>query len=144
MIQRHLEAGPEARQLRLPVEHDARRADDQRRPLERAHRLQGLAEAHVVGEHAAQAGAAQEGEPVDPLALVRAQRRREIARQRRLGETFEPCGERGEPIEAGRGRVLELDAQRGERGERMPRQAAVVLARGQQIGHEPAMFSQPA
>ena len=138
-------AGPEARELRLPVGEHAGRADDERRPLERAERLQRLAEAHVVGEHAAEAGAAQEGEPVDALALVGAQRRREIARAAAPpGAARSP--RRAAPAARGPagGGCSSSSHSAASAGSAWPRQAAVVLARGQQIGDALAVLLEPA
>ena len=76
----HAQLGHEARGLLLPVPDQRFRHHDERRPrlLAAARRqhgqhLDGLAEAHVVGQAAAEAEAAQEGHPAETLFLVRAQ-----------------------------------------------------------------------
>ena len=89
------ERGRELVHLAQPVGDDARRRDDERlerlalaldlRVLalhgeEQRERLHGLAEPHVVGEDAAGADLVEEPEPVEPLLLVRAELRLEVAR----------------------------------------------------------------
>src|SRR5271167_4893265 len=49
--------------------------------------LHRLAETHVVGEHAAQSRRSEELQPIDPLALVWAQRRSERCGHRSLGNS---------------------------------------------------------
>ena len=81
--------------LAQPVGHDARRRDDERLELfalaldlrvlaldreQQRDRLDGLAETHVVGEHAAAADLVQEPEPVEALLLVRTELSLEVAR----------------------------------------------------------------
>ena len=112
--------------------------------LEHAHRLQRLAEAHVVGEDAAQAGAAEKRQPAHALALVGRSVAVRSAGSGASGRRSKPVDQRRQAIEAGRRRVIELGAQRGQRRQRVPRQAAVVLARGQQIGDALAVLLQPA
>ncbi len=73
----------EARDLVGPVVDDALRAHDQRAPAEDAERLEGLSEAHVVGQDAAELRVAKEREPVDALLLVPAQGRVQPLGQRR-------------------------------------------------------------
>ena len=67
--------------LQSPVRDQAGRADDQCRAVQPAFRLfdrqmrQGLhrlAQAHIVGQHAAEAGDAEKLQPGDALGLVRA------------------------------------------------------------------------
>src|SRR5690606_1034527 len=68
-----------------PVEHDGARCDHERRlagtaappPGQQRQHLRGLAEAHVVGEAAAEAELAQEVQPAEAFPLVAAQAARE-------------------------------------------------------------------
>ena len=79
----HLQLRGEVRRLLDPVVDHAPRGDDERRQLGRlggravglqqGEHLHRLAEAHVVGQHAAEAELAQEVEPAEPLALIAAQ-----------------------------------------------------------------------
>ena len=69
-------------------------AEDRRAPG-RAHqgqRLHGLAQAHVVGEHAAEPVAVQEAQPVVALQLVRAQLGVKRGRQRQALDAAPPAG----------------------------------------------------
>ena len=83
----HPQLGREFLRLLDPVEDEALRHDDERRPVgdlpgaghdlsadEHGEHLDRLAEAHVVGEAAAQAHAFEKGEPAEPLALIMPQR----------------------------------------------------------------------
>ena len=101
----HAQRGREACRLGEPVRDQAGRADDESRPVEPAGRLldqhmrQGLhrlAQAHVVGEDAAELVAAQELQPVQPVALIGAQFRAAKSRRRFDRVDFgETCDDRG-------------------------------------------------
>jgi hypothetical protein len=56
VVQRHRQVGAEPRGLGAPVGRDRRRTHDQGPAVDRGQGLHGLAETHVVGEDAAQAG----------------------------------------------------------------------------------------
>ena len=101
----HPQLGREPRRLLPPVEHERPRHHDERRPgplaalvdrrglargaarFEQRQHLHRLAEAHVVGQAAAEAEALQEVQPAEPVALIAAQ-----------------------PPDEARGRVARLDA----------------------------------
>src|SRR5690606_15914221 len=97
----------------LPVEDERLRHDDERRPphaflpasLEQREHLDRLAEAHVVGETAAETELAQELEPAEPLLLIAAQLAAKAARR---------CG-RAHAAEARKlaARLLERRVERG-------------------------------
>ena len=86
VVERRAQARPEARDLLAPVEEHAGGRHHQRAPAQGAEGLQGLAEAHVVGEHAAQPGVAQEAEPVDARPLVGAQLGAQVGGERGVRE----------------------------------------------------------
>ena len=76
--------------LALPVADDADRSDDQRRfgqpalfllEREMRERLDSFAQAHVIGEDAAQVAASQKLQPSQAFLLVRTQRRLEALRR---------------------------------------------------------------
>ncbi len=86
----HAQARQQARRLRRPVRGHRGWAHHQRRPLPAPGRalagdvgqaLHCLAQAHVVGQHAAEAVAPQEIEPGHPEALIRPQRGPEVGRR---------------------------------------------------------------
>ena len=85
----------EPRRLRAPVEHQRFRRDHQRRPasppsrarFEHRQHLRGLADAHIVGQAAAEAELAQELHPAEAFALVIAQLADEARRLRRRAST---------------------------------------------------------
>ena len=85
----HLQRRREALRFHPPVGHQRRGGDDQARPVAAAvpllgenvrERLHRLAEAHVVGKHAAEPRLAEETQPGIPLALIRPERRGEAFR----------------------------------------------------------------
>ena len=82
-------AGPAVNRagLALPVADERHRADQQRRragalPADQRQQLHRLAQAHVVGEHAADADLLEERQPGQPALLVRPQRAHEPVRRR--------------------------------------------------------------
>ena len=107
---RHRDAGREPGGLAGPVLHDAGGRDDEEPGVGlglehvQAQRegLDGLAQAHVVGEDPAQPVAVQERQPVEALLLVVAQRGFEPGRRRRPARArpAPPAGRRGRPSAA--------------------------------------------
>jgi hypothetical protein len=119
------EVGPEPGELVLPVVQGAGRGDDEGAAGDRTQGLQGLAEAHVVGQQGADAGVAQQAQPVDAAALVVAQARLEAVRQRGGFDVGEVADERAQTGELRRRRGVERVAQRGGGGPGPARQLAV-------------------
>ena len=87
----HFERGCEAGGLVRPVHHQARRRDHETGPIHPAiflfqqevrERLNGLAQPHVIGEHARQLVLAQELQPAHPFELVGPERRLQAGRRR--------------------------------------------------------------
>ena len=140
---RRAKTGAEAVDLVDPVVDDALRAHDERAPAKDADRLQRLAEPHVVGQDGAELRVAQEGEPVDALLLVVAQRRVQSLGQRRARDALELPEERREARELRRARRLERVAERPERQQRGGAELLVRAARRQQIGDEVPVPREP-
>ena len=120
------QVGSEPLRLALPVADERHRADEERGPRgdvlsvpgaggsverEEGEDLHGLAQAHVVGEHAAEPDPVEEGQPGQPALLVRAQRAREARRRRYPLEAFVRGGRQqvGDP-------ALALDAEHRQPG----------------------------
>jgi hypothetical protein len=145
VIGRDREIGTELLRLGEPVEQDARRRHDQRAltGVDRGEHLDGLAKTHVVGEHAAKAGLAAEGEPVDAAVLVRPQlalEALEVLDDRDAGEALE---ERLQLVELGWRWLVEIGAQLRQIGERVDRNLVIVGASGEQIGDALAVLIEP-
>ncbi len=137
------EAGAEAGDLGGPVVDDAARADHQRAAADGGEGLHGLAEAHVVGEHRAEPGVAEEAEPAHPAALVRPQLGGQVGGEGRLGDValgLEQGGEAGVALGAG---VIELVAQLDQGGERRGLHLAVVALGGEEVGDAGAVAREP-
>jgi hypothetical protein len=111
--------------------------------VQSAQRLKRLAQPHVVGQQAAQAGLAQELKPAHTVALVAAQLRGQVAGQLGFGQRVEALGQRTQAREVGRGRLAQLLGQARQIGHRRHGQLVVGTAGRQQVGHALADPLQP-
>ena len=146
------EPGREPLGLLDPVEDERARDDDQRRPLrlpsgaaalEVGEHLHGLAQAHVVGEDAAELELLEVVEPAEPLALIRAQ----LAAEAGGGLAGDEAVELGQGLaDLAEGHVdLDLRLRREQGVEQPglgPAEADAALLGGAEVG-EQAVFLQP-
>ncbi len=130
----------EAAALRLPVVHDRERTDDEvwSRPVDEVgERRRRLAEAHVVGEAAAEAEAVEEPQPAEAATLVRPQLAGErggldLLTQRGVGQSAEqqPGPRRGDERRRRRCRGRRRRPVRARRQPRPPRRPVAAAPAG--------------
>ena len=116
VIEADVERGPEALDLADPTMEHGGRSDDERASVDRAERLQRLAEAHVVREQRSESRAAQEDQPVHALALVVAQHVFEVRVDLRGRNSVEAGEQRSQAFEGGRRRFVEIVTEAREVG----------------------------
>ena len=102
-----------------------------------------LAEPHVVGQNGAELRVSQEGQPVDTLLLVGAERRVQSGRQGRSRDAFELAEERGQAGELRRPRRVQRVAQRPHGQQRGGPEPLVRAASREQVGDEMPMSREP-
>jgi hypothetical protein len=105
--------------------------------------LQGLAEAHVVGQQGADARVAEQAQPVDTLTLIIPQGGGQVGGEGGRGDLGEAVEQGGEAGELGtRGRI-EGARERGGGGTCPARQLTGGLARGEVLLEHGAVFVEP-
>ncbi len=141
----------EPRRLSRPVRRDARRRDDEEGPglgialagvANEGERLQRLAEAHVVGEDAAELEIPERGEPAESVALVGAQLRPNSAGHLVARQRVEVEERSHRPLPA-----LGLggdDAERGELGPQVGLVAADPQRRRRRVGEGARLLDERA
>ena len=143
VIEVNAQAGAKSGQLGGPIVQGAGRGDDEAAAAKCTQCLQGLAEAHVVGQQRADAGVAQEAQPVDALALIITQGGLQVGGEGGRGNVGITVEQGGEAGELGAGRGVEGAREGGGGGAGPARELAGELAGGEVLLEHGAMFLEP-
>ena len=143
VVERSAQSGAEAFDLFLPAVDHAGGGYDQGATAHATQRLQRLAQAHVVGQQAAETRIAQELKPAHSAELIRTQLCLQVIGKRRLGQAVEVLDQDAQALKAHRRRLAERVAQPCQVGQGEGRQGLGSTACREQIRHGLAVALHP-
>ena len=143
MVDVYREVGAEPVGLCSPIVQHAPGSDDQGLSLDHRQGLDGLSQAHIVGQHSANPGLTKEVQPGDSFGLVGPQVAGEPLGKRGMWDAVKAVYQGAQPIESRGWRVIEGLTQPSQIEERVACHSARIVPGGQEIGEAMAVLVKP-